>query len=87
MQGCQCKIARDSFKRMFRQLLGQLEAVMHHARAARVIAANSRIEASQAGEYLQSLQALLKVWIKPHIPFMIMCSAVESHYPFIAIAE
>ena len=31
---------------------------MHPARAARVIAANSRIEASQAGEYLQSLQAV-----------------------------
>jgi len=40
------------------QLLEQLEAVMHPARAARVIAANSRIEASQAGEYLQSLQAV-----------------------------
>jgi hypothetical protein len=46
------------FKRDVSQLLGQLEAVMHHARAARVIAANSRIEASQAGEYLQSLQAV-----------------------------
>jgi methyl-accepting chemotaxis protein len=46
------------FKRDVAQLLGQLEAVMHHARAARVIAANSRIEASQAGEYLQSLQAV-----------------------------
>lgn len=31
---------------------------MHPARAARVIAANSRIEASQAGDYLQSLQAV-----------------------------
>lgn len=46
------------FKRDVSMLLGQLEAVMHHARAARVIAANSRIEASQAGEYLQSLQAV-----------------------------
>jgi len=46
------------FKRDVAMLLGQLEAVMHHARAARVIAANSRIEASQAGEYLQSLQAV-----------------------------
>ena len=39
-------------------LLTQLAEVMHPARAARVIAANSRIEASQAGEYLQSLQAV-----------------------------
>ena len=58
MQSYQCKIARRQFKRDVSQLLGQLEAVMHHARAARVIAANSRIEASQAGEYLQSLQAV-----------------------------
>ena len=53
MQDCQ-----RQFKRDVAQLLGQLDAVMHHARAARVIAANSRIEASQAGEYLQSLQAV-----------------------------
>ena len=53
MQNCQ-----HQFKRDVAQLLAQLEAVMHHARAARVIAANSRIEASQAGEYLQSLQAV-----------------------------
>lgn len=53
MQDCQ-----RQFKRDVAMLLGQLEAVMHHARAARVIAANSRIEASQAGEYLQSLQAV-----------------------------
>jgi len=50
------------YKRVFKAnvtlLLGQLDEVMHPARAARVIAANSRIEASQAGEYLQSLQAV-----------------------------
>ncbi len=40
------------------RLLEQLGQVMHPARAARVIAANSRIEASQAGEYLQSLLAV-----------------------------
>ncbi|WP_419612709.1 hypothetical protein [Thiolapillus sp.] len=40
------------------RLLDSLGEVMHPARAARVIAANSRIEASQAGEYLQSLQAV-----------------------------
>ncbi|WP_446810043.1 chemotaxis protein [Methylomonas sp. 2BW1-5-20] len=40
------------------ELLIKLADVMHPARAARVIAANSRIEASQAGEYLQSLQAV-----------------------------
>lgn len=40
------------------ELLIKLAEVMHPARAARVIAANSRIEASQAGEYLQSLQAV-----------------------------
>ncbi len=51
----ECK--RD-FKSNVAQLLEQLAEVMHPARAARVIAANSRIEASQAGEYLQSLQAV-----------------------------
>ncbi|MCK5831263.1 MAG: chemotaxis protein [Methylococcales bacterium] len=51
----ECK--RD-YKLNITQLLDQLAEVMHPARAARVIAANSRIEASQAGEYLQSLQAV-----------------------------
>jgi len=51
----ECK--RD-FKLNVTLLLDQLAEVMHPARAARVIAANSRIEASQAGEYLQSLQAV-----------------------------
>lgn len=46
------------FKREVNSLMGQLEAVMHHAQTARVIATYSRIEASQAGEYLQSLQAV-----------------------------
>lgn len=49
---------RRDFKSNVAQLLDQLAEVMHPARAARVIAANSRIEASQAGEYLQSLQAV-----------------------------
>lgn len=49
---------KSSFKSNVTQLLDQLAEVMHPARAARVIAANSRIEASQAGEYLQSLQAV-----------------------------
>jgi len=49
---------RRDFKTNVTQLLDQLAEVMHPARAARVIAANSRIEASQAGEYLQSLQAV-----------------------------
>ncbi len=49
---------RRHFKSNVTQLLDQLGEVMHPARAARVIAANSRIEASQAGEYLQSLQAV-----------------------------
>lgn len=49
---------RINFKLNVSQLLDQLADVMHPARAARVIAANSRIEASQAGEYLQSLQAV-----------------------------
>ena len=49
---------RRDFKSNVTLLLDQLEEVMHPARAARVIAANSRIEASQAGEYLQSLQAV-----------------------------
>ncbi len=49
---------RKQFKNHVEHLLEQLAGVMHPARAARVIAANSRIEASQAGEYLQSLQAV-----------------------------
>lgn len=52
-QECQREFAQN-----IRELLAQLADVMHPARAARVIAANSRIEASQAGEYLQSLQAV-----------------------------
>jgi len=50
--------SRRNFNTNVTQLLDQLAEVMHPARAARVIAANSRIEASQAGEYLQSLQAV-----------------------------
>jgi hypothetical protein len=46
------------FESHVNELFEQLAEVMHPARAARVIAANSRIEASQAGEYLQSLQAV-----------------------------
>ena len=49
---------RKQFKSHVIHLLDQLQEVMHPARAARVIAANSRIEASQSGEYLQSLQAV-----------------------------
>ena len=49
---------RKDFNVHVSELLDQLAEVMHPARAARVIAANSRIEASQAGEYLQSLQAV-----------------------------
>lgn len=49
---------RRDFSASVMKLLDQLAEVMHPARAARVIAANSRIEASQAGEYLQSLQAV-----------------------------
>ncbi len=49
---------RKQFQNHVEHLLEQLGDVMHPARAARVIAANSRIEASQAGEYLQSLQAV-----------------------------
>ena len=49
---------RKQFQNHVEHLLEQLAEVMHPARAARVIAANSRIEASQAGEYLQSLQAV-----------------------------
>ncbi len=53
MQECRKKFNID-----ISRLQEQLAEVMHPARAARVIAANSRIEASQAGEYLQSLQAV-----------------------------
>lgn len=52
------QICLSQFNVHIAQLLDQLAEVMHPARAARVIAANSRIEASQAGEYLQSLQAV-----------------------------
>jgi len=56
------KIIMQDYNRQFKRdvtlLLSQLEAVMHHAQTARVIATYSRIEASQAGEYLQSLQAV-----------------------------
>lgn len=52
------QLCRTQFRTHVNQLLDQLDGVMHLARAARVIAANSRIEASQAGEYLQSLQAV-----------------------------
>jgi len=58
----QARLRRADCRRQFvahvAELLTQLADVMHPARAARVIAANSRIEASQAGEYLQSLQAV-----------------------------
>lgn len=58
----QARVRRMDCRRQFiahvAELLTQLADVMHPARAARVIAANSRIEASQAGEYLQSLQAV-----------------------------
>jgi hypothetical protein len=49
---------RRQFKRDVISLLTQLETVMHNAQTARVIATYSRIEASQAGEYLHSLQAV-----------------------------
>lgn len=52
------QLCQREFARHVSELLAQLGDVMHPARAARVIAANSRIEASQAGEYLQSLQAV-----------------------------
>lgn len=51
-------VCRRQFTVHVSELLTKLADVMHPARAARVIAANSRIEASQAGEYLQSLQAV-----------------------------
>lgn len=51
-------VGRREFETHVAELLDQLAEVMHPARAARVIAANSRIEASQAGDYLQSLQAV-----------------------------
>ena len=46
------------FKRDVALLLGQLEEVLRYAQTARTIATYSRIEASQAGEYLQSLQTV-----------------------------
>ncbi len=46
------------FKRDVALLLAQLEEVMSHAQTASIIATYSRIEASQADEYLQSLQAV-----------------------------
>jgi len=52
------QVCQREFVAHVSELLIKLADVMHPARAARVIAANSRIEASQAGEYLQSLQAV-----------------------------
>lgn len=49
---------RRQFKRNVMLLLTQLEEVLNYSQSARVIATYSRIEASQAGEYLQSLQAV-----------------------------
>jgi hypothetical protein len=54
----QKQACRREFEKHVAELLEELSEIMHPARAARVIAANSRIEASQAGEYLQSLQAV-----------------------------
>lgn len=52
------QVSHQEFETRVVELLDQLAEALHPARAARVIAANSRIEASQAGEYLQSLQAV-----------------------------
>jgi hypothetical protein len=72
---------RSEFKQHVAELLDQLESVMHPARAARVIAANSRIEASQAGDYLQSLQAVAeRVLIMQLRLSTIMFSVVNQHY-------
>jgi hypothetical protein len=46
------------FNKEVNLLLNQLETVMQQAQTARIIATYSRIEASQSGEYLQSLQAV-----------------------------
>lgn len=54
----QAEICHGEFSIHVDDLLSQLSGILYPARAARVIAANSRIEASQAGEYLQSLQAV-----------------------------
>lgn len=56
------KIVTQEYQRQFDKevnlLLNQLETVMQQAQTARIIATYSRIEASQSGEYLQSLQAV-----------------------------
>lgn len=56
------KIVTQEYQRQFNKevnlLLNQLETVMQQAQTARIIATYSRIEASQSGEYLQSLQAV-----------------------------
>lgn len=49
---------RQSLGQHIHALIVQLDEIVNYARAARVIAANSRIEASQADEYAQSLQAV-----------------------------
>ena len=58
--GCSQRLqqCRRQFHIQITQLFDQLGSVLHPARAARVIAANSRIEASQAGEHLQGLLAV-----------------------------
>jgi hypothetical protein len=58
------KIVMQNLQRQFSRdvalLLDHLDAVTQHAKTAKIIATYSRIEASQAGEYLLSLQAVSK---------------------------
>lgn len=60
----QAKIVMQDSQRQFKRdvalLLDLLDAVMQQAKIAHIIATYSRIEASQAGEYLQSLQTVSK---------------------------
>ncbi|WP_031430346.1 hypothetical protein [Methylomicrobium agile] len=55
VQNCQLQ-----FKRDVALLMDHLDTVTQHAKTAGIIATYSRIEASQAGEYLQSLQTVSK---------------------------
>ncbi|MDT8407154.1 MAG: chemotaxis protein [Methylococcales bacterium] len=78
------KACEAQFQRYVVRLLDQLQEVKNPARAARVIAANSRIEASQAGEYLQSLQAVAESVDKAaqviHDNVQRCCTALSAMY-------
>lgn len=67
------------FARHVAELLEQLADVMHPARAARVIAANSRIEAHRLANICKVCKLLLRVSIMLRKSFTIRCISVVVH--------